>query len=264
MTNDKFKRPFREKKKKSFSSPHKKTTDPGLTRLNKYIANAGICSRREADELIANGLISVNGKVVTEMGFKIKEGDVVKYGGHALNTEKKQYVILNKPKDYITTTDDPGGRKNVMELIAGACRERIYPVGSIERNTKGVLLITNDGELAKKLTHPKHKVPKYYQVVADKSITRADLEAMMKGIKLEDGFIAVDSAEFIRGSESKKEVAIEIHSGKNRIVRRIFEHLGYKVMKLDRIGFAGLTKKDIPRGTWRHLTEKEVAFLKML
>lgn len=232
-------------------------------RLNKYIANAGICSRREADVLIATGIVEVNGKVVTEMGFKVKPGDIVKYDGGQVQTEKKQYVLLNKPKNFITTMDDPQGRKTAYQLVANACKERIYPVGRLDRNTTGVLLFTNDGDLAKRLTHPRYEVAKLYHVEVDKGIKTEHIQALLSGVELDEGeFVKADKVEFI--SEHKnREVGVEIHSGKNRVIRRMFETLGYDVVKLDRVKFAGLTKKDVPRGTWRHLDEKEVSFLKM-
>ncbi|MCB0823233.1 MAG: rRNA pseudouridine synthase [Bacteroidales bacterium] len=237
--------------------------EPELVRLNRYIANAGICSRREADKLIESGVISVNGKVVTELGVKISRADNVRYDGILLKAEKKYYVLLNKPKGYLTTTDDPYERRTVMHLIKNACRERIYPVGRLDRDTTGLLLFTNDGDLAKKLTHPKHKIRKIYAVTLDKVLKATDLEKIQAGIELDDGFVKPDNVAFIVDAESKKEIGIELHSGKNRIVRRIFESLGYKVVKLDRVSFAGLTKKDVPRGKWRFLNEKEVSFLKM-
>ncbi|MBN2173606.1 MAG: rRNA pseudouridine synthase [Bacteroidales bacterium] len=233
-------------------------------RLNKYIANAGICSRREADKLILSGVIKVNGEVVKEMGTKVLPTDKVQFDDQVLKAEKKYYVLLNKPKGYITTTDDPFDRKTVMFLTKNACKERIYPVGRLDRNTTGLLLMTNDGDLAKKLTHPKHKVRKIYHVVLDKNLQKADMMKIANGLELEDGFIKVDEIAYVKDSTSKKEIGIEIHSGKNWIVRRIFESLDYKVEKLDRVMFAGLTKKDIPRGKWRFLTEKELNFLRML
>jgi len=235
-----------------------------LTRLNKYLANSGICSRREADELIKAGLVSVNGVIVTEMGVKISRTDIVKYNNSAIRKEKKVYVLLNKPKDYITTTDDPGERKTVMSLVENAGRERIYPVGRLDRNTTGLLLITNDGELTKKLTHPSSNIKKIYHVELDKNLTSADLKKITAGIELEDGFIKVDEINYDGDGLDKKQVGIAIHSGKNRIVRRIFESLGYEVQKLDRVIFAGLTKKDLPRGKWRNLSEIEVNMLKMI
>ena len=233
-------------------------------RLNKYISNAGICSRREADELISTGVVSVNGVVVTEMGIKVNPGDVVQYDGATLVSERKRYVLLNKPKGYITTTDDPQERRTVMALVKDACKERIYPVGRLDRNTSGLLLFTNDGDLAKKLTHPKHGARKIYHVELDKPLSKADMDAIYEGIELEDGMVYVDEIAYIEGTTSKKEIGVEIHSGKNRVIRRIFESLNYEVVKLDRVMFADLTKKDISRGMWRFLTDKEVSFLKML
>ena len=243
------------------SAPKK---DDGTVRLNKYIANAGICSRREADVLIASGAVSVNGEVVTQMGYKVKPTDVVNYGGERLVSEKKRYVLLNKPKGYITTSDDPQERKTVMMLVENACTERIYPVGRLDRNTTGVLLFTNDGDMAKKLTHPSTGARKIYHVELDKNLTHADMQRMFDGIMLEDGEIAVDDVQYVGNGEHKNIVGVVLHSGRNRIVRRIFEAMGYEVCKLDRVVFAGLTKKDLPRGHWRILTEKEVSFLKML
>ncbi len=240
----------------------KKQTDDDVLRLNRYIANAGICSRREADELIEAGQITVNGSVVTEMGYKVKRSDVVKYGKKLLNPERMVYLLINKPKDYITTTEDPDDRRTVMDLVAGACEERIYPVGRLDRNTTGLLLLTNDGELAKKLTHPSSNVKKIYQAELDKPITTEDFEAMQAGFELEDGFAKPDDLGIV--TPDAMVVGLEIHSGKNRIVRRMFEHFGYEVQKLDRTVFAGLNKKDLPRGKWRFLSEKEVIKLKFL
>lgn len=234
------------------------------TRLNKYIANSGICSRREADDLIKAGLISVNGKIVTEMGVKISRTDIVKYNNSAIRKERKVYVLLNKPKDFITTTDDPEERKTVMKLVENACKERIYPVGRLDRNTTGLLLITNDGELTKKLTHPSSNVKKIYHVELDRNLTSADLKLIEAGVQLEDGIIKVDEIQYDGNGLEKNMVGIALHSGKNRIVRRIFESLGYEVRKLDRVIFAGLTKKDLPRGKWRNLSELEVNMLKMI
>lgn len=231
-------------------------------RLNKFLSNAGVCSRREADTLIKMGLVSVNGQTVMEMGYKVKPGDTVKYDGGTINAEKKQYVLLNKPKGFVTTMDDPLGRKTVMNLVKKACRERVYPVGRLDKETTGLLLFTNDGDLAKKLTHPKHKANKIYQVELDKRVSVIDLKKLTDGVPLEDGTSVFDKAEFVN-EEDAKLIGVELHSGKNRIVRRTFEALGYKVHKLDRVAFAGLTKKDLPRGMFRHLTEKEVGFLKM-
>ena len=238
-------------------------SNPNEIRLNKYIANSGICSRREADTYIAAGNVSVNGKVITEMGYRVKRSDEVRFDGKRLSLEKKEYVLLNKPKNFITTTSDEKGRRTVMELISSASKSRLLPVGRLDRNTLGVLLFTNDGDLAKKLTHPKHGVRKIYHVHLDKSLSLADFHKIGEGIELEDGPVTVDSISFIQGAP-KKEIGLEIHTGRNRIVRRIFEHLGYEVLKLDRVVFAGLTKKDLPRGHWRHLTEQEVINLKMI
>lgn len=232
-------------------------------RLNKYLSNAGICSRREADVLIQTGVVSINDVIVTEMGYKVKIGDVVKYDGGTINAETKRYVLLNKPKDFITTMDDPWGRKTVMGLVYKACKERVYPVGRLDRETTGLLLFTNDGDMAKKLTHPKYEAKKMYHVELNKPVTTDHLQTLLTGVELEDGKIVCDNAEYVKDGASSREVGVEIHSGKNRIVRRIFEKLGYEVVKLDRVMFAGLTKKDLPRGFYRHLTEKEVAFLKM-
>lgn len=231
-------------------------------RLNKFLANAGICSRREADEYIAAGVVSVNGEIVTELGTKVKRSDEVKFHDQAVNIEKKVYVLLNKPKDYVTTSDDPQNRKTVMDLVRNACRERIYPVGRLDRNTTGVLLLTNDGDLASKLTHPQYLKKKIYHVYTDKNVTAADLRQIAEGVTLDDGEIHADAVEYASETD-KKQVGIEIHSGRNRIVRRIFESLGYRVLKLDRVFFAGLTKKNLRRGDWRYLTEKEVNMLRM-
>lgn len=266
------KKPFKRKFIKRSAGPaYKKLTEQdesisdGLIRLNKYIANAGICSRREADELISAGAVSVNGKVVTEMGYKVKPDDRINYGGETLRKEKLVYVLLNKPKDFITTLDDPADRKTVFDLVKNACRERIYPVGRLDRNTTGVLLLTNDGDLTKKLTHPKHGIKKVYMVTLDKPLNKPDFDEIANnGVTLEDGHIKPDMISYVGDGSSKKEVGLEIHSGRNRVVRRLFEQFGYTVVKLDRVIFAGLTKKDLPRGNWRMLTEKEVSYLKML
>lgn len=238
----------------------------GAMRLNKYIAHAGICSRREADELIAAGSVKVNGKVVTEMGYQVMPGDEVSYGGERLRSERLRYFLLNKPKGFITTTDDPQERRTVMMLMDGCCAERIYPVGRLDRATTGLLLFTNDGELAKKLTHPSTQVYKIYQVELNKPVTKEDMKKLLEGIELEDGPMHVDDIQYAAngGTIDKRVVGVELHSGRNRIVRRLFEALGYEVHKLDRVVFAGLTKKDLPRGRWRELTEKEVGFLKMI
>jgi 23S rRNA pseudouridine2605 synthase len=245
----------------SKTSTQKNVSDDAV-RLNRYVANSGVCSRREADVLIATGVVTVNGKIITEMGYKVNPTDVVNYGGVPIKHEVKKYLVLNKPKDYITTMDDPEERKTVMELIRKACKERLYPVGRLDRNTTGVLLFTNDGDLTAKLTHPKFGVRKIYHVVLDKRISSEDFKAIAEGFDLADGFIKPDAIEYV--GEGKSELGVEIHSGRNRIVRRIFEHLGYEVMKLDRVAFAGLTKKDLPRSKFRFLTPKEVDFLKML
>ena len=231
-------------------------------RLNKFLANAGVCSRREADEFIQAGVVTVNGQVVTELGTKVLRTDEVKFHDTPVTPEKKVYVLLNKPKDYVTTSDDPQQRKTVMDLVKGACPERIYPVGRLDRNTTGVLLLTNDGDLASKLTHPKFLKKKIYHVYLDKNLTAHDMQQIAEGITLEDGDIKADAIEYASETD-KKQVGIEIHSGKNRIVRRIFESLGYKVTKLDRVQFAGLTKKNVRRGDWRYLTEEEVDRLRM-
>lgn len=255
-------KPFNKKTKTP--PPEERIHEDGSMRLNKYIAHAGICSRREADNLIAAGSVSINGKVVTEMGYKVLPTDVVSYGGETLRAEAKRYFLLNKPKGFITTLDDPQERQTVMMLIDGACKERIYPVGRLDRNTTGLLLFTNDGEMAKKLTHPSTGVYKIYQVELNKAVTREDMRRMLEGIELEDGPIHVDDVQYVTAADDKRIVGVELHSGKNRIVRRIFEHLGYDVHKLDRVVFAGLTKKDLPRGRYRELTPKEVGFLKMI
>ena len=248
------------KKRIEYSEAH---IDPEAPiRLNKYLANAGVCSRREADTFIEAGVVSVNGVVVTELGTKVKRSDEVKFHDQPVKIEKKVYVLLNKPKDYVTTSDDPQNRKTVMDLVKGACDERIYPVGRLDRNTTGVLLLTNDGELASKLTHPKFLKKKIYHVHTDKNVTAADMRQIAEGITLDDGDIRADAVEYASETD-KKQVGIEIHSGRNRIVRRIFEHLGYKVTKLDRVLFAGLTKKNLKRGDWRYLTEDEVNMLRM-
>jgi 23S rRNA pseudouridine2605 synthase len=242
----------------------KAAEDNGLIRLNRYISNAGICSRRKADELIIAGVISVNGEVVSELGYKIDPAkDSVRYNGELLKREKMVYVLLNKPKDYITTTDDPQERRTVMQLVEKASRERIYPVGRLDRNTTGLLLMTNDGDLADKLSHPKNNIVKLYHAELNKSLSQGDLNKISFGVELEDGFIKPDAISYVQGA-SKREIGIQIHSGKNRIVRRIFEHLGYEVVKLDRAVYANLTKKDLPRGRWRYLDEKEVIQLKHL
>ena len=238
-------------------------TDPNEPiRLNKFLANAGVCSRREADEFITAGVVSVNGVVVTELGTKIKRADEVKFHDQMVSIERKIYILLNKPKDTVTTSDDPQARRTVMDLVKGACDERIYPVGRLDRNTTGVLLLTNDGDLASKLTHPKFLKKKIYHVHTDKNVTKADMDQIAAGIQLDDGEIHADAISYT-DDVRRDEVGIEIHSGKNRIVRRIFESLGYKVVKLDRVFFAGLTKKGLCRGEWRYLSEQEVNYLRM-
>ena len=249
------------KTSKKGAKPVSKNPDKGI-RLNKYISNAGICSRREADMYIKAGNVMVNGVTVTEMGYQVKPGDDVKFDNSIINPEPKKYVLLNKPKDYITTLDDERGRKTVMDLVQNACKERIYPVGRLDRNTTGLLLFTNDGELAKKLTHPKHNIHKLYHVTLDKNVIAAHLKDIVSpSFKVEDLPVYVDAVSYVEGSP-KSEVGIEIHSGRNRIVRKIFETLGYSVVKLDRVVFAGLTKKDLPKSRWRHLSEQEVINLK--
>ena len=248
------------KKRIEYKEENFDPTEP--LRLNKFLANAGVCSRREADEFIQAGVVTVNGEVVTELGTKILRTDEVKFHDAPVSLEKKVYVLLNKPKDYVTTSDDPQQRKTVMDLVKDVCPERIYPVGRLDRNTTGVLLLTNDGDLASKLTHPKFLKKKVYHVHLDKNITAHDLQQIRDGITLDDGEIKADAVDYA-DERDKSQVGIEIHSGKNRIVRRIFESLGYRVTKLDRVQFAGLTKKNLRRGDWRFLTEKEVDMLRM-
>jgi len=237
-----------------------KTEEKAIMRLNQYIAHAGICSRRKADELILNGEISVNGTPVTSLGVKITPEDKVAYQGKIIQAEKKIYILLNKPKDFITTTDDPQERKTVMDLIKDASHERIYPVGRLDRNTTGLLLFTNDGDIAAKLAHPSSNIQKLYHVTLNKTLKPGDLLKIQEGIELEDGFIQVDAISYVEGA-SHREIGVQIHSGKNRIVRRIFESMGYEVEKLDRSMYAGLTKKDLSKGKWRHLTGKELVEL---
>lgn len=233
---------------------------PGI-RLNKYISNSGVCSRRDADALITSGQITVNGKVVTELGTRVQLTDDVQFNNEKLNPEKKVYILLNKPKNTVTTSSDPEGRRTVLDIIEDACEERVYPVGRLDRNTTGLLLLTNDGDLSKKLTHPSYEVRKIYHAQLDKPLTKAHLEDIRRGVELEDGLMKVDEISYANKSDSS-EVGIEIHSGRNRIVRRLFEHLGYTVEKLDRVYFSGLTKKHLPRGKWRFLTADEIKFLK--
>lgn len=248
------------KKQIEYKEKHYDPDEP--VRLNRYLANAGVCSRREADTYIQTGVVKVNGVMVTELGTKVKRSDEVMFHDQTINMEKKVYVLLNKPKDYVTTSDDPQNRKTVMDLVKNACRERIYPVGRLDRNTTGVLLLTNDGDLATKLTHPQYLKKKIYHVFCDRNVTAADMRQIADGIMLDDGEIHADAIDYASNTD-KKQVGIEIHSGRNRIVRRIFEHLGYKVVKLDRVYFAGLTKKNVKRGDWRFLTQNEVNMLKM-
>lgn len=249
---------FHPRKKPAVAEPK----DDGLIRLNRYISNAGVCSRRKADELIESGVVSVNGTVVTELGTKVDPAtDEIKYNGERLKREKMVYVLLNKPKDYITTTDDPQERRTVMQLVSKATKERIYPVGRLDRNTTGLLLLTNDGNLAEKLSHPRNNISKIYNVELNKNLTQGDFNKIQFGIELEDGVIKPDDLSYVVGA-SKREIGIQIHSGKNRIVRRIFESLGYEVVKLDRVVYANLTKKDLTRGRWRYLDERELVQLK--
>lgn len=239
------------------------TIDPNApVRLNKYLANAGICSRREADNYIAAGLISVNGTVVTELGIKVTPSDDIRFNGERVNPERKVYVLLNKPKDCVTTVDDPQERRTVLDCLKGVGKERIYPVGRLDRNTTGVLLLTNDGDMASRLTHPKFMKKKIYHVTCDKNVAMSDMDLLVNGIELEDGRVYADEVSYVNDAD-RSQIGIEIHSGKNRIVRRMMEHLGYRVMKLDRVLFAGLTKKNLKRGDWRYLTDKEINMLRM-
>ena len=253
--------PYRKDIRKD--TPKQRLVEPTEIRLNKYISNSGICSRREADTYIKSGSATVNGKVITEMGYKVKLDDEVRFDGSLISPEAKKYVLLNKPKNFITTMDDERGRKTVMDLVGGATKERIYPVGRLDRNTTGLLLFTNDGEMAKKLTHPKHNVRKLYHASLDKKLAIKDLQKIAANFVLEGKMVFVDAISYIE-NQSKTEVGIEIHSGRNRIVRKIFEHFGYTVVKLDRVIFSGLTKKNLSRGHWRHLTQQEINNLKML
>lgn len=233
-----------------------------IIRINRFLSNSGVCSRREADKYIASGCVTVNGKIVSELGTKVSLYDEVKFNGETLNPQEKVYLLLNKPKGFVTTTDDPQERKTVMDLVDKACKERIYPVGRLDKDTTGVLLFTNDGELSKKLTHPSYQKKKIYHIYLDIPLTKNHLLEISKGVTLEDGAIAADAISYVN-EDDKKEVGIEIISGKNRIVRRIFSHFGYEVQKLDRVYFAGLTKKNLPRGKWRFLTQAEINLLKM-
>jgi 23S rRNA pseudouridine2605 synthase len=254
----------KEKQTDRKTAPGKKKAAEEGIRLNRYIANAGICSRREADVLIEAGAFTINGKIITKLGTHVLPGDVVKYSGKTLFSEKLRYILLNKPKGYITTTDDPQERKTVMMLIKNACSERVYPVGRLDRNTTGLLLFTNDGEMAKKLTHPSHRVEKVYHVVLDKPLSKKDMLTISGGIALDDGQVKADSIAWAGDGTDKREVGIVIHSGKNRIVRRIFEAMNYEVVRLDRVAFASLTKKNLPRGHWRMLTPEEVNVLRRI
>ena len=262
-------RPSFSRERPSFDGPRrvvKKTPsapkrDDGLVRLNKFIANSGICSRREADEYITAGLVSVNGTIISELGVRVSPNDDIRFNGERLKGEEKVYIVMNKPKDFVTTLSDPNAEQTVMDLIAGKCTQRVYPVGRLDKQTTGVLLLTNDGELADKLTHPSNNRKKIYHIVLDKNLSKPDFDAILKGIELEDGLIFADSLSYV--DEDNAQVGLEIHSGRNRIVRRIFEHLGYKVKRLDRVYFAGLTKKNLRRGQWRFLTDQEATMLKM-
>lgn len=251
---------YSHKKRIKYKQEHIDPNEP--IRLNKYLANAGICSRRDADKYIEAGVVTVNGKIITELGVKVAPVDEVRFNNALVRTEKKVYLLLNKPKGFVTTSDDPQNRRTVMDLVRGACRERIYPVGRLDRNTTGVLMFTNDGDLSAKLTHPQYMKKKIYHVQLDKNVTAADMRQILEGFRLEDGEVKADDVQYV-SEEDRKQVGIEIHNGRNRIVRRIFEHLGYNVIKLDRVYFAGLTKKRLKRGDWRFLTEDEVNFLRM-
>jgi len=260
----KFSKPGSDNRIPSKKQPAaKKGTGPesGLIRLNKYISNSGMCSRRTADEYIARGWVVVNGKIIKEMGYKVQPGDDVRFKGEKIWPEKKVYIIMNKPKNLITTSDDPQGRKTVYSLFKPPLDIRVYPVGRLDRMTTGVLLFTNDGQLTKQLTHPKYNKKKIYQVTIDKPLTHKDLETIAGGITLDDGVIAADAIHYLN-NDDKRHIGIEIHSGRNRIVRRIFETLGYQIVKLDRVYFAGMTKKGLTRGHWRYLTDKEISILK--
>jgi len=254
------KKNLRQKPSKRKGSERRGNQQDNKIRLNKYIASTGLCSRREADKYISDGLIKVNNKVVTELGTKISPEDKVKFGGENLKRENHIYILLNKPKGFVTTTDDPRERKTVMELIKNACTERIYPVGRLDKNTTGVLLLTNDGALTTKLTHPKYNQKKIYHVFLNKALTKNDMQQIADGVDLEDGIAYTDKISYVDKTDNKQ-VGLEIHSGKNRIIRRIFEHLGYNVTKLDRVWFAGLTKKNLKRGQWRFLSKNEVDIL---
>lgn len=235
-----------------------------LIRLNKFLAHSGVCSRRDADKLISSGMVKVNGEIITELGHKVKPTDRIEYKDKVVQRERLVYVLLNKPKGYITSLDDPFERKTVMSLVENSVQERIYPVGRLDKNTTGLLLFTNDGEIAKKMTHPSHNLKKIYHVVLDKPLTKNHFNEIEAGLELEDGVIKPDALAYVENTESRKEIGIEIHSGRNRIVRRIFEHFEYKIVKLDRVKLGGLTKKDLARGQWRYLLPAEINMLKML
>jgi len=268
-----IKREFKREFKEEFNA-RKKTSHPKVKkqknidekdgiRLNKYIAHAGLASRREADDLIKTGVVEVNGKVISEMGYKVQPADVVRFDGKTIKAEKKVYVLLNKPKGFITTMNDEKGRKTVMDLVANASPYRIYPVGRLDRPTTGVLLLTNDGDMAKKLTHPKHRVKKLYHVTLDKNLTGNDFQKILKGIELKEGIARVDKLSYVEGKK-KNELGLSIHIGWNRVIRRIFSKMGYEVVSLDRVYFAGLTKKGVKRGQWKILTEQEINYLKII
>lgn len=255
--NNKAKKPVAPKPNPTIEELNKK----GI-RLNKYVSNAGVCSRRKADELIANGEVTVNGEVVLAMGHKVQAGDVVMYDNKKIVPNNKIYLLLNKPKNIITTTHDPQGRKTVIDIVKSVTTDRLYPVGRLDRNTTGLLILTNDGELSQRLAHPRYMIPKLYHAVLDKPLTKRDLGKIRAGLTLEDGPVEVDEVAYVKTATTKKEVGISLHLGRNRIVRRIFQHLGYEVLKLDRVMYADLTKKDLPRGKWRNLTDKELVYLK--
>lgn len=260
----KFGKPYGEKRKPAPKpAPVKAPSDNDPIRLNKYLSNSGVCSRREADVLITTGVVTVNDEIITELGYKVMPGDVVRYDGGLISPEKLQYVLLNKPKNMITTMDDPQGRLTVMSLIKGATKERLFPVGRLDRNTTGLLLFTNDGELATRLMHPRNNVRKIYHVTLAQKVKSTHIDQIRTGFELEDGFIKADAVSYVGDGSNPFEVGIEIHSGRNRIVRRIFEHFGYTVVKLDRVVFANLTKKDLPRGRWRLLSKEEIGMLYM-
>ena len=261
-SNPQGKNRFKKDFKKPKATPQKSNENTGI-RLNKFISNSGICSRREADTYIEHGSVTINGQLITQMGYKVQPLDEVRFDGTLISMEQKRYVLLNKPKNYITTMEDDRGRKTVMELVGNATKERIYPVGRLDRNTTGLLLFTNDGELAKKLTHPKHNVRKLYHASLDKKLSLADLNKLRGDVIIEGKKVFIDAVSYVEG-ERKTEIGIEIHSGRNRIVRKIFEHIGYSVTKLDRVIFAGLTKKNLPRGRWRELTQQEINTLQMI